>query len=139
MDTRARYGAALGEKIGTWSEKVFNFFTAASCLVLGVIASIELVLGALEVPVVPYIVVIYALFLLFWTYTSLIFATPHDEARSVDSFFGGLVMGVFGGIFTATPAFVILLGAQNKPGSSLEAYMKCEPVALWQKAVSVLP
>ncbi|KAK5728287.1 hypothetical protein LTR15_001422 [Elasticomyces elasticus] len=142
MDTRARYGTALGDTIGRWAEKMFNLITAISCLTLGVTACIELVLGATEASLKPVIDVVYVLAMLVWTYGSLIFATPHDEARSVNSvgaFLAGLATGAFGGFFTAAPAYVVLQKAQDAPGLDLGAYLKCEPVALWQKVVAILP
>lgn len=142
MDAHARYGAALGTILGGWSEKVFTFLTASSCLVLGVLASIELVLGAMETSLKPSIIVIYVLFMLFGTFVSLSFAISLDEARSVnslDAFCGGLAMGAFGGLFVAAPAFILLYNTQDTPGSSLEIYLRCESVALWQKLIAVVP
>ncbi|KIW97231.1 uncharacterized protein Z519_02623 [Cladophialophora bantiana CBS 173.52] len=123
MDTRARYGAALGNKIGMWSELVFNFITAAGCLLLGVIDSIESVLGATEVLVPIFVVVLFVVFMLVWTYASLAFATSHDEARSVNNigqFLRWLAFGAFGGLATATPAFILLQNARTHLGPTLE-------------------
>jgi hypothetical protein len=142
MDTRARYGAALGAIFGGWSETVFTFLTAGSCLMLGVLASIELVLGAMETSLKPFAIVVYVLFMLVWNYVSLVFATPYDGARSMNSlgaFLGGLAMGAFGGLFVAAPAFTLLHSAQDTPGSSLDIYLRCESVALWQKLIAVVP
>ncbi|KAK3644013.1 hypothetical protein LTR56_009865 [Elasticomyces elasticus] len=142
MDTRARYGAALGGMIGGWAEKVFNLITAVSCLTLGVIAFIEVAVGLVEASWTSAEIVIYILSMVLWTFGSFIFATPHDEARSVNgvgSFLAGLAMGAFGGLLTAAPAYAVLKKAQDTPGINLADYLKCEPLALWQKMVAILP
>ncbi|KAK3658832.1 hypothetical protein LTR56_001703 [Elasticomyces elasticus] len=122
MDTRARYGAALGDTLGKWADRLFNLITATSCLALGVIACIELVVGAIEASSMAHFAVVYVLLMLLWTYVSFTQAIPHDKARSVYSlrtFVAGLAMGAFGGFFTASPAFTVMSGAQDTPGVGL--------------------
>ena len=96
----------------------------------------------------PLYIAIYVLTLLVRRIASFVVFTSHDNAESCRNdeirtrivfMFTALGVGAFAGVYTALPAYIILMKALDTPGLSLGAYMECESVALWQKAVAVLP
>jgi len=141
IDTKARYGEKLGKRYGPVFKVLFTFMTAASTMVLGVVAATELILAAKD-GVSWWLILGYIVFALAWTYGSVIFQSPHDEGIAVNSvgkLLAGLAMGAFGGLFTAAPAFSVMQAASNEPGVGLHGYLHYRTVALWQKIVAFLP
>ncbi|KAK3628630.1 hypothetical protein LTR56_002018 [Elasticomyces elasticus] len=145
LDTKARYGAALGARCGKWSEKLFNLATATGCLVLGVVASTELVLVAIEIQdSKTYMLVLYPLVLLGGTFIGFGLAVPVDKTSPMNLYYLGysVSFGLLAAVLTACLPFAVYTGTAhdvNGTWSNLGEYLKCEPVALWQKAIAVLP
>ena len=142
FDTRARYGEALGKRCGQPAAWIFGMLTAASTITLTGVSVTELGLAAKEMGKLAGVSAIYVVFLLLWTWFSFESASPHDEAKHLGGWanrLGGLGMGVFAGAFVATPAFGVMMVAQDHPGLGLSAYVQCEGAAWWQKMVAVLP
>lgn len=141
IDTKARYGEAFGECCGCIFEVLFTFMTAASTMVLGVVAATELIL-AVKDGFPWWLFLGYIVFMLFWTYSSFMNQIPYDEGIAVDSvkkFLAGLGTGVFGGCLIAVPAFIVMMMAKNEPGIGLNDYLHCQTVELWQKIAAFLP
>ncbi|RDW58758.1 hypothetical protein BP6252_13234 [Coleophoma cylindrospora] len=145
FDTRARYGQALG-RIGGWPAAwLFAALTAASTTTLAGVLVIELGLVASELAESAQgdvIFVLYVVYTLFWTYHSLVFASPHDEAKDVSGgvrILAGAVTGAFQGLLVAAPAFGVMMSAPDHPGVGLSAYLRCEGTTWWQKLVAILP
>ncbi|GAM38647.1 hypothetical protein TCE0_033f09538 [Talaromyces pinophilus] len=145
LDTRARYGEALGRLCGWPAAWLFGALTAASTITLACVSVIELGLAAHELVksawVAIFYVIAYVVFTLVWTYGSLVFASPHDEAKDVGikSILGGVAVGAFSGFFVAAPALGVMLVAPDQPGVGLSAYLRCEGATWWQKMVAILP
>lgn len=142
MDTRSRYGAALGQLVGTWARCLFNFITATSCMILGIISAILMCLAVQQLGIRWYIVMLYIIFAFLWMWHGMSFAIPHDESRLVNSwgkFLAGLAMGCFGGCSLAAPAFVLFTNAPSSPGVGLVEYIKCDSIATWKKIVALSP
>jgi hypothetical protein len=149
FDTRARYGRALGGLFGRgrWAravEWVFGTLTAASTITLAGVSVIELGLAAKQVGsgMVWLAVAVYVFLAACWMYGSLVFESPHDEAKDNGAQrmrLAGFAMGVFGGFFVAWPALIVMLASEKQPGLGLGDYLRCERVAWWQKLVAISP
>lgn len=142
FDTRARYGRELGRVCGQPAAWLFGALTATSTVILASVSVIELCLAAHGMGKRAWIAAIYVLFSLVWTYGSLVFASPHDEAkdlRGVGGILAGAAMGAFAGCFVAGPAFGVMMAAKDHPGVGLGAYLRCEGATWWQKMVAILP
>jgi len=148
FDTRARYGRALGRLFGRGrcaraAEWLFGALTAASTITLTGVSVVELGLAAKQAGSgKAWLAVVYVFFTAFWMYLSLSFVSPHDEAKDnggLKKRLAGLGMGIFGGVFVAWPALVIMQTAERQPGLGLGEYLRCEGVAWWQKMVAILP
>lgn len=142
FDTRARYGHALGRLCGRPMAWLFGVLTTASTVTLAGVTVVELGLAASGLGNRAWMAAIYVLFTLAWTYGSLVFASPHDEAKDVSGITGilaGAAMGAFSGLFVAMPAFSVMLAAKKEPGMGLNDYLGCETVSWWQKMVAILP
>jgi hypothetical protein len=142
MDTKARYGAALEQRYGRWSRIAFTFIHANSCMTLGLISAIELVQGAVDAKIRVYVCIIYFLMLVFWTAGAFAFSTPHDEAYGSEGallLLAGLLMGTFGGLFTAAPAYAMMSQAKTTPGVGISDYLRCKEVSMWKKVTAIIP
>ncbi|KAH8900443.1 hypothetical protein GQ53DRAFT_757457 [Thozetella sp. PMI_491] len=152
IDCKVRYADSL--KSGG---RVFNFVTATSCLLQGVLGLVLLATGVADVmkdtsvTILP-IVVIYPLFCIVWMIGSLFLVPMRDGGRRRASqwhwvgYFMDVGMGAFAGIFLAAPAFILYQSAQFSKGfgahgnglDDLGAYLSCE-AALWRKFSAVTP
>ena len=148
FDTRARYGRALGGLFGRgrWARAVewgFGALTAASTITLTGVSVVELGLAAKEAGSrKAWMTVGYVFLALLWTYTSLVFVSPHDEAKDNRGWrkrLAGLAAGAFMGLFVAWPAFTVMPTVEEQPWAGLGEYLQCERVAWWQKIVAILP
>lgn len=126
LDTRARYGEALGRLYGRPAAWIFAFLTTASTVTLTIVSVIELGFAAKELGKSAWKAVICFLFSLLWSYLSFELASPHDEAKSVGGWPGSLVglsVGAFAALCVAMPAFVVMKAAQDGPGLGLSGYL----------------
>ncbi|KAK3988888.1 hypothetical protein QBC44DRAFT_328414 [Cladorrhinum sp. PSN332] len=144
MDVRGRYGRALGERLGGWAQAVFTGVATMGLVVLAVLSVTELLLGLVKGAVGKHywLPVLYFLFMLFWTKGAFVFDSPHDEPYSAGGsgpILGGFVMGCFGGLFVAAPAFAMMLASPNDSGLAVGDYIRCESVALWEKITAIMP
>jgi hypothetical protein len=142
MDTKARYGAVLEQRFGRWSRIAFTFIHANSCMILGLISAIELIQGAVDAKIPAYVCIIYCLVMVFWTFIAFGFSTPHDEAygsEGVSQLVAGLLMGAFGGLFTAAPAYSMMTQAETTPGVGISVYLRCKEVSIWKKVTAIIP
>lgn len=142
IDTKARYGKALARNCGAWSADVFNIVHGLSCLTLGVVSTILLVLGAVQVQLQWFMYLVYMLFVCVWTGVSYGLIAPGDRSTGSDrvqEYLKGFVMGCFACLWVAAPAFNVYRDSEKTPGLNLAAYLACEPEALWRKCVAVLP
>jgi hypothetical protein len=149
IDSRARYGRALGRLCGGGgqrakaAEMLFGILSTASTTTLSVVAALELGRAAKQADNgMAWLAIGYVFFTVIWAHYSLRFAAPHDGAKDMSkwmSLLGGVGLGAFGGVFVALPAFVMMLNAEEQPGVGLGEYLRCEGVAWWQKMVAVLP
>lgn len=152
VDTKARYGDVLEKKFGKPFRCLFTIISAVACLYLGVLAVLLICLAFVDwhnalqsqmVPIFPVIVgpIIYILFVALWAARSFRLFIPNDEGlgvRTLPQFLKGLGMGVFGILFVAMPGIVVAATA-SKCGLTLNEYLACESVAIWQRGVAFLP
>lgn len=142
FDTRARYGRALGRLCGRPAAWLFGALTAASTVTLAGVAVTELGLAAKGMGKSAWVAAIYVVFTLVWAYGSLVFASPHDDAKALRGWvrrLGDVGTGAFAGLFVAAPAFGIMMAAQDHPGMGLSTYLRCEGTTWWQRMVAILP
>lgn len=142
FDIRARYRKALGKLCGRPAAWLFGALTAASTVTLAGVAVTELGLAAKGLRKSAWMAAIYVVFTLVWTYGSLVFASPHDDAKALRGWLGrlgGVGTGAFAGLFVAAPSFGIMMAAQDHPGIGLSTYSRCEGTTRWQKMVALLP
>lgn len=143
MDTRSRYGDALGQLLGTWASCLFNLITAISCMTLGIVSAILMCLAVQQLGIQWQIIIAYVIFALIWMWCGLVFQVPRDaeagSANTLDEFFAGLAIGCLSSCFLAAPAFIIFKIAPSSPGVSLGEYVKCDSIAIWKKLVALSP
>lgn len=144
MDVKGRYGEALARLVGGWAHVAFSMFGTVSLLVLGALSATELVLGVVKgvVGTSYWVVAIYVVIMLLWTFGSFSFDAPTDEGFATKGFgklLAGFAMGCFGGVFVAIPAFVLMMRSPHAPGLAVGDYLRCESVSLWERLTAVLP
>ena len=145
MDTRARYGRALGKMIGdTFTEWLFSVVTTASLVTLRVISTTELSVGVIRAlePSMRWGVTLGVLILVVWTWGSFLMIKPLDVLFTTGSFsemLGEFATGSFIGLFVAAPSFFAMLAASHSPGMSIPNYIKCQSISWWERAIAVLP
>ncbi|KIM89280.1 hypothetical protein PILCRDRAFT_2527 [Piloderma croceum F 1598] len=112
IDTKAQYREAVkGRLPESWGRYAFSLITATSCLILGILSAILLIVAAVDLQLSWFIVLIYIAFSLFWTSGSLVFQTPHDEGYSPTNLrtaLAGTAMGCFMGVGIAMPALMLM-------------------------------
>ncbi len=145
MDTRARYGRALGKQIGgKVTEWLFSVVTTVSLVTLGVISTIEVSMGVVEsLPSSQrWSIVWIVLFLVAWAWGSFQIFPPRDVPFTTGSLLeilAGFAMGCFAGLFVAAPSFAAMQAAPRYPGLSVQNYIKCQSITWWERAIAILP
>ncbi|KAL9069594.1 MAG: hypothetical protein Q9157_006106 [Trypethelium eluteriae] len=141
MDTRARYGESLKDWLGPWAQRTFTIIHAVSCLTLGLVIAILLILAVIQLPAPVFFIPVYLVFSTIWMFGSFLLFPPFDGGtapNSVPTFLAGLLMGAFGGLFTSAPAFGSMMFASTD-GATLKEYLKCDTVDTWHKFIAIFP
>ncbi len=145
IDTKARYGRALGKRPGglvaAW---LFSVVTTVSLVTLGVISTIELSMFAVKIytPSLKWWTAYIMLVMVFWTCVTLLCIPPRDIPSTSGSFgevLSGFMMGCFAGLYAAFPLFIMMQGSSHSPGMSITNYVRCQSISWWERAIAVLP
>jgi hypothetical protein len=169
IDSRVRYGEALAGSGNrrSWAKRAFNLTNSLSCLLQGVICTILLITGAINLNQsstfgfpTP-IFALYPIFSLIWMYGSLIILPVRDggRRRAAQDHWSGYIldvgMGAFAGIFLAAPAFGLYQStsfdekygdfdsfsgstSSGADGQTLTEYLQCE-ASVWKKVAAIFP
>ena len=153
IDCRVRYADKL-----KWGGYIFNLVTSLSCLLQGVLCTLLLVTGVMDVtrgffgPLLI-IVAIYPVFSLIFSLLSFVILPIRDGGRKRAAqahwigYFIDVGIGAFSGIFLAAPAIMLYMQAQfsrdvtGRHGtgmSDLQAYLACETKG-WKWLAAVAP
>ncbi|KAF2864708.1 hypothetical protein BDV95DRAFT_588266 [Massariosphaeria phaeospora] len=150
FDYKQRYGASLGRKWGAWAFVAFNVWNAVACVLLGVEATVLLVLGAVNLDLhftpIP-IFIIYPIFCIFWAVVSWKYLPPIDGSRPRKNIFADVLMGAFAGVFVAGPSFVLwrstafdtLKAGSYDSGTDIGSLLSCESASFWAKFAAIMP
>ncbi len=145
MDTRARYGRALGKKIGgKVTEWLFSVVTTVGLVTLGVISAIELGMYAVKHSSSSKTLMITEMvfLLLVFGWGSLVGFPPLDvplTATSLRQVKHGFVTGCIAGVIMAALSMVEMDESARSPGLSVLDYIKCQSIPWWERALAVLP
>ncbi|KAL9105908.1 MAG: hypothetical protein Q9187_008640 [Circinaria calcarea] len=152
-DTKRRYASKLRDMKygGSPAYVAFNIVNAGSAFGMGIMCAALLIKGAVDTSLAWYGVMIYCVFLLIWTAASFTVLPIQDGGIKGLGIIADVLMGAFAGIFLAAPAFAVMMLAQRPtltPGGfstpdsglkSLQKYLSCDSVAVWQKFVAIFP
>ena len=153
IDTKKRYAIKLGETkyLGSPARAAFKIINGVSAFGMGIMCAALLVKGAIDMSLEWYIIVIYCIFSLIWAAASFSICPVQDGGIKGSGLIADVLMGAFAGVFLAAPAFAVMqtaeiptLGAEgfSTPESglaSLQSYLSCDSVAVWQKFVAIFP
>lgn len=153
IDTKKRYATRLSETkyLGAPACVAFKIINAASAFGMGIMCAALLIKGAIESSLGWYIVLIYCIFSVIWAAASFQICPVQDGGVKGHGLIPDVLMGAFAGIFLAAPAFAVMQTAEqpiltsggfSTPESgqaSLQTYLSCDSVAVWQKFVAVFP
>ena len=155
IDTQARYGLALGRRLGSKDifPRVFSTFTAIITFGLGAEVLVLILRAATreyhtveskwQWNVILLLVIYFVLTLvvggLIWIARKGIFDAGMKQTWR-GRLAGALVGAILGGI-VAAPAIVVMKNSQGarSPPQELALFMGCEKVSWWEKAVQILP
>jgi hypothetical protein len=110
-------------------------------MTLGLISVIELIQGAIDAEINVFVCILYCLAMIAWTFAGFAFSTPQDKAygyEGVPLLLAGLLMGAFGGLFTAAPAFSMMMEAENTPGVGISDCLICTEISIRKKVMSII-
>ena len=169
IDTKKRYATRLSKArcCGPPAGVAFKLISAASTFGMGVLSVALLVKAAVEdsKDIQWYVIVIYCFFSVVWAFASYKIIPPQDGSKINSNAAGpafrgenkvlkiivDVLVGAFAGLFVAAPAFAVYQsasfdadsgfdsGSESDSGLSLNEYLSCEGVQVWQKMVAVLP
>ena len=139
IDTKRRYAERLGGIYGV----VFKLVNGGSAFGMGAMCLALLIKGAIDLSLEWYLILIYSIFSVIWAAGSFALVPVADGGIRGFGIIPDILIGVFGGVFLAAPAFAVLQTASfesHESGSaSLNEYLSCESVAVWRKMAAVLP
>lgn len=142
IDTKARYAVMLEQRYGRWANRVFTYVHTIATLTLAVTSLIMLALAVIQANIPMQFVPMFIILSIVWMFGSFAFFPPVDGGvppTNVRTFFAGLAMGIFSGVFTAAPSFGAMVNAPTSPGVGLGDYLGCESASVWEKFVAIFP
>ena len=144
IDIKKRYASRLRDTryLGSPACVAFKIVNAGSALGMGIMCAALLIKGAIDTGLAWYIIVIYCVFSIIWAANSFKICPVQDGGIKGWGFVPDILMGAFAGIFLATPAFAVMMLAEQQDQSgqaSLGDYLSCNTVAGWRKFVAIFP
>lgn len=153
IDTKKRYATKLSDTkyLGSPACVAFKIINGISAFGMGIMCAALLIKGAIDASLEWYIIVIYCIFSVIWAVASFQICPVQDGGVKGFGLIPDVIMGAFAGIFLAAPAFAVMQTAEqptlgsdgfSTPESgqaSLNDYLSCESVAVWQKFVAIFP
>ncbi|KAL9070654.1 MAG: hypothetical protein Q9161_004708 [Pseudevernia consocians] len=153
IDTKKRYAIKLRETkyLGSPACVAFKIINGVSAFGMGIMCAALLIKGAIDTSLEWYIIVVYCIFSVIWAAASFSICPVQDGGIKGFGLIGDVLMGAFAGIFLAAPAFAVMQTAESPTLSaggfstpesgpaSLQSYLSCDSVAVWQKFVAIFP
>ena len=153
IDTKKRYASKLSETkcLGSPACVAFKIINAVSAFSMSIMCAALLIKGAIEMSLAWYIIMIYCVFSVISAGGSFQVCPVQDGGIKGLGLIADVLVGAFAGIFLAAPAFAFMMFAEqpfltsegfSTPVSgqaSVQQYLSCESVAVWQKFVAIFP
>ena len=139
IDTKKRYAERLGGIYGV----IFKLINGGSAFGMGAMCLALLVKGAIDLSLKWYFILIYCVFCVIWTAISFKIVPVSDGGIQGSGIILDVLIGAFGGIFLAAPAFMVMntseFGSHESGSASLNKYLSCQSVSVWRKMAAILP
>lgn len=144
FDIKKRYAARLRDTkyLGSPACVAFKIVNAGSAFGMGIMCAALLIKGAIDTGLPWYVIMIYCVFSIIWAAASFRICPVQDGGIKGWGLVPDILMGAFAGIFLASPAFAVMMTAeqQNPSGKlNLGDYLSCDSVKIWQKFVAIFP
>ena len=149
IDTKKRYAIKLSDTkyLGSPACVAFKIINGVSAFGMGIMCAALLIKGAIDASLEWYIIIIYCILSVIWAAASFLICPVQDGGMKGSGLILDILMGAFAGIILAAPAFAVMQRAEKPDGfltpesgqASLNDYLSCESVAVWQKFVAIFP
>lgn len=153
IDTKKRYAHRLRDSkyLGTPACVAFKILNAGSAFGMALMSAALLIKAAIDLKLKWFFIVGYCVFSVIWAVASFSICPIQDGGIRGMGIIPDLFMGAFAGVFLAFPAFIVMRDVESptlgdhgfdtpESGSaSLQDYLSCGSVEVWQKMVAVLP
>lgn len=153
IDTKKRYASRLRDSkyLGTPACVAFKIINAGSAFGMGLVSAALLIKAVIDMELQWFFIVGYCVFSVIWAVASFSICPVQDGGIRGMGIIQDLLMGAFAGVFLAAPAFAVMKNAEfpvldghgfktpESGSASLQNYLSCGSVAVWQKMVAILP